>query len=69
MSTFYSNLLGATVNNYRGTQLEIVAVWQNGEGVRVLGVALNSKPNVLDGGEQFLVDLPDTGWVVVPRKG
>lgn len=62
MEAFYCNLLGATVSNIRGTKLTIVAAWRHpdsttsGMGVRCMGVGAD--------GEQFLVDLPATGWNV-----
>lgn len=53
--SFYQNLVGAKVSNFRKT-LTIVAAWQFNAGVRVMGVARD--------GESFLVDLPDTDWTV-----
>jgi hypothetical protein len=54
---FYQNLIGARLDSHR-SKLTIVAAWlhDNGVriGVRVMGVGKD--------GENFLVDLPDTGW-------
>lgn len=53
---FYQNLIGALVCSHRAN-LVIAAAWQFNNGVRVLAV------HPIDG-ESFLVDLPDTGWVI-----
>jgi hypothetical protein len=54
---FYQNLIGSKVESHRVT-LTIVAVWLHDNGVR-LGVRVMG---VGKDGENFLVDLPDTGW-------